>query len=191
MTKIIKGVVLVAVCLLCFGWWASCDSGEKEYRDVSRHGEPVSVWVDFSRSSAAQRFFVYDNREKKLIAKSKCAHGSGGGSTWNKPVFSNDPGSNCSSLGEYRLRCNDKMITYAAPCIRIDGLNKTNSNVAARGVVIHECPVIAESWTTGVPIPTTPLISQGCFGISTPVFKMLQELVADGKQIYLYATREE
>lgn len=168
----------------------SVEEQVERYRDLARYGEDVSILVDFGRSSSQQRFFVYDNRTRREIASSKCAHGCGGGSTAGKAVFSNQPGSECSSLGEYHLRCNGRLYNYKLPCIRLDGLSSTNSNAAARGIVIHECPVIGEAVTTGVPIPVSPYISQGCFSISTQTFKLLQDLVSHGKSIYLYANCE-
>lgn len=73
------------------------------------------------------------------------------------------------------------------PCIRLTGLSKTNSNVEKRGVVIHEAPFFADNISIGIPIPVTKYISQGCFGISSKTFNLLQELVKSGKTIYLYA----
>ena len=164
---------------------------DADYVNVARHGEEISILCDFGISSARPRFFVYDNKQKKLLSKSKCAHGGGGGSTANRPVFSNKPGSGCSSLGEYRLRCNDRMHNYDVPCIRIDGLSPTNSNAASRGIVIHECPVLGESYTNGIPIPAITTISEGCFAISSKTLDVLQELVGQGKRIYLYAVCED
>lgn len=154
---------------------------------VSRHNEDVSIYVDFGIDSSKPRFFVYDNRKKELLSFSKCTHGSGGGSTVSKPVFSNKPHSNCSSLGECKLTHNSKLNNLDMPCIRIQGLSKTNSNVASRGVVIHEAPFFADDISIGIPIPVSPYICQGCFGISTKTFNQLQGLVKANKSIYLYA----
>ena len=73
------------------------------------------------------------------------------------------------------------------PCIRLNGLSKTNSNVAQRGVVIHEVPFFADDISIGIPIPVTKYISQGCFGISTKTFNLLQDLMKGNKSIYIYA----
>ncbi len=158
-----------------------------KFKNKAKHGEDISIYVDFGISSAQPRFFVYDNKAKSVISESKCAHGCGGGSTVNKPVFSNTPGSECSSLGEYRLRSVGKLNTINAPCIRIDGLSSTNSNAAARGIVIHEGPLLADDITIGIPIPVTKYISQGCFTISTKTFNLLCQLLQEKKSIYLYA----
>ena len=61
------------------------------------------ILVDYSIPSNKPRMFVYDYKEEKIVKKFWCAHGFGGGSTDSIPVFSNKPGSNCSSLGLYSI----------------------------------------------------------------------------------------
>ena len=163
------------------------DTGWQYNYDINKYGEDISILVDFSLPSSRHRFFVVDNKTGQIISSSKCAHGSGGGSTASQPVFSNSPGSNCSSLGAYRLLYNDKMRNNSFPCIRLKGLEATNSNAFARGIVIHEGPVITDDITLGMTIPVSSLISQGCFTISSETFRVLQESVDNKKTIYLYA----
>lgn len=192
------GCALIVIIIVLFGlnYFRSstnkktADKAEviSKFHNKAKHGEDISVFVDFSISNAYPRFFVYDNRSDSLLSSSKCAHGCGGGSTVDKPVFSNTPGSMCSSLGTYRLRCVDKLHSIPFPCIRIDGLSHTNSNAAARGIVIHEAPFAADAVSIGVPIPVTKYISEGCFSISHETFTLLCDLVNENKSIYLYAT---
>lgn len=158
-----------------------------QFKNRAKYGEDISIFVDYGIPSSQPRFFVYDNKRDSLISKSKCAHGCGGGGTAKKPVFSNKPGSECSSLGDYRLRSVDKLNTVNLPCIRIDGLSKTNSNAAARGIVIHEGPLLADDITIGVTIPVSHYISQGCFTISSKTFDLLCKEMKNKKTIYLYA----
>lgn len=160
---------------------------KKTFKGRARHKEDISIFVDFGLSSAYPRFFVYDNRKDTLLSYSKCAHGCGGGSKSDHPVFSNVPGSMCSSLGAYRLRKIDKLNVAPIPCIRIEGLVKTNSNAASRGIVIHEAPFFGDPISIGIPIPVTGYISQGCFSISSETFAVLCNLMRQHKSIYLYA----
>lgn len=153
---------------------------------VPKHNEAISIYVDFSQSSAKKRFVVYDNRKKQVIAISKCAHGAGKGSTVDYPVFSNEVGSNCSSLGEYRVAELGKMAN-GFPCLRIDGLSNTNSNARKRGVVIHELPIFTGSLFDDMKIPLNEYISSGCFAIAPEVFELLTDLRKEGKTMYIYA----
>lgn len=161
-----------------------------KFASVSKYGEDISIYVNFGIDSSQKRFFVYDNRGQELISSTKCAHGCEGGSTSAKPVFSNKSGSNCSSLGIYKLTSNSRLANYNMPCIRIVGLSKTNSNAKARGIVIHEAPFVADDISVGMPIPVSPYISQGCIAISSKTFGLLQELISDGRSIYIYAVYE-
>lgn len=157
------------------------------YNNIAKHGEDISIAVKFGESSSSKRFIIYDNHARKVIGSSKCAHGSGGGSSSSHPVFSNEIGSNCSSLGDYKLLRVSKMNNWDMDCIRLAGLSPTNSNASARGILIHPAPFFADPISMNIPIPVSPLISQGCFGISTSVFKQLCKLLNSGKTIYLYA----
>lgn len=72
-------------------------------------------------------------------------------------------------------------------CIRLEGLNETNSNATSRGITIHEVPLFADPITAGIPIPVSNFISQGCFAISTETFNLLCNLLKKGNSMYLYA----
>lgn len=155
-----------------------------------RHGEDYSIYIDFSQSSAKNRFVVVDNKNREVIATSKCAHGAGKGSTIDTPVFSNEVGSKCTSLGEYRVAEVSKMNNTGFECLRLDGLSKTNSNARKRGIVIHELPILTDHAFDGAKIPLSEFISSGCFSISPEVFSLLKELRTEGKTMYIYATCE-
>lgn len=182
------GLPLMAIAVLLV--FNLLDSGKLKYQNISKHGEDISILVAFGTSSAERRFVVYDNKRNEIIGASKCAHGSGGGSTAYKPVFSNTPGSQCSSLGEYRLTNVSTLYNCGMRCIRLQGLSKSNSNAASRGITIHEAPFFADGISVGIPIPVSPVISQGCFAISTKVFETLIEQIKENKTIYLYATEK-
>ena len=70
--------------------------------------------------------------------KSLCAHGYGKGSTARRPVFSNEVGSFCSSLGHYKV---GKEKTMSKPrgrkALLLYGRDKSNSNALLRGILIH------------------------------------------------------
>lgn len=172
--------------------YSAGDSKEAEFisevgNKHPRHNEDISIYVDFSQSSANKRFVVVDNKTNEVLASSNCAHGAGKGSTVDTPVFSNEIGSNCSSLGEYKVGEIGEM-TNGFPCIRLDGLSKTNSNVRKRGVVIHELPFFTGPVFEGVKLPLNKYISSGCFAIAPEVFALLTNLRKEGKTMYIYAT---
>ncbi len=116
----------------------------------------LCIMVDMSIPSGKNRLFVYDFKQKKTIIAGLCAHGVGGGSTAAKPVFSNTIGSNCTSLGKYKV----KNRSYSNWGINIHykmyGLEKTNSNAFKRIIVLH-------SYT---PVPNYEIYPQALFGQS-------------------------
>ena len=109
-----------------------------DYCKENGYSTDYCLLVDYGRHSGRVRFFIWDFNKGKPILKSLCAHGYGKGSTARKPVFSNEPGSFCSSLGHYRV---GKEKTMSKPkgrkALVLYGKDKTNSNALQRGILIH------------------------------------------------------
>lgn len=155
--------------------------------DLSEH---YAVVVDFSYPSGKHRFFVCDLQTKKIIASSLCAHGSGNGSTITKPVFSNEIGSNCSSLGHYAITGRHKMSSTGLPSFRLKGLDPSNSNAMKRGILIHSARIVSLSRLGIFPfyLPLDKRVSSGCFAIDIDMMDMVGDLVdKEKKPILLYA----
>ena len=80
----------------------------------------------------------WDFEKEKPALKCLCAHGYGKGSTARSPVFSNEPGSFCSSLGHYRVGMEKTMSKpKGRKALVLYGQDKTNSNALQRGILIH------------------------------------------------------
>ena len=98
--------------------------------------------VDYSLPSGTPRMFVWSFDEWRVVARTYVMHGPGNGSTDEKPVFSNKPGSNCSSLGWYLVdRSVGVSVHYGYKYHAVDGKDATNSNARRRQILIH--PYIA------------------------------------------------
>jgi hypothetical protein len=97
-------------------------------------------------NSAKPRFFIYDLVEKTLES-CKVSHGIGGKNRYPHDgyarEFSNVPGSNMTSLGAYL--CAETYIGGNGLSLRLDGLEKTNSNARSRLIVIHGANYVNES----------------------------------------------
>ena len=109
-----------------------------EYCKEKGYNTDCCLLVDYGRHSGRVRFFLWDFEKEKPALKCLCAHGYGKGSTARRPVFSNEPGSFCSSLGHYRV---GKEKTMSKPkgrkALVLYGKDKTNSNALNRGILIH------------------------------------------------------
>ena len=148
---IMKRILLTAISIatlllllfLCTGHSTPKDLDERaeeafEYCKGNGYSTDCCLLVDYGRHSGRVRFFLWDFEKEKPALKCLCAHGYGKGSTASKSVFSNEPGSFCSSLGHYRV---GKEKTMSKPrgrkALLLYGKDKTNSNALQRGILIH------------------------------------------------------
>lgn len=93
--------------------------------------------LDFSYDLYTRRLIVYDLKNDKILRRELVSHGNGAGSTPFNPVFSNVPGSNCSSLGKYRVGKRSYSNWGIHIHYKLHGLESTNSNAFKRIVVLH------------------------------------------------------
>ncbi|QPH41392.1 murein L,D-transpeptidase catalytic domain-containing protein [Pedobacter endophyticus] len=124
---------------------------QKDNMDTS-----LVIMIDMSIHSGKNRLFVYDFEKEAVIIEGLCAHGVGRGSTATKPVFSNEVGSNCTSLGKFSVKGRSYSNWGINIHYKMYGLEKTNSNAFKRIVVLH-------SYT---PVPNKEIYPQTLFGQS-------------------------
>jgi hypothetical protein len=99
--------------------------------------------IDFAQSSMKRRFFMI-NMKTGAVWATTTAHGKGSDANHDSyaETFSNQSGSNASSLGYYLAS-----ETYTGShglSVRLDGLSSTNSNTRARAVVIHGASYVVD-----------------------------------------------
>lgn len=135
----------------------------QQYARKFGYNDDYYIICDFGRRSGLKLFYVYDLNDRKRIMESYCMHGNGSGSTAARPQFSNKPGSNASSLGLYALTgIGSRKLRYG---IRLQGLDRTNSNAHARGILIHSAGVVSRFKGESRYLPIDGRLSQGCFAI--------------------------
>jgi hypothetical protein len=99
--------------------------------------------IDFSQPSSQKRFYLIDVHEMRIVHKTYCSHGKNTGGL-HANSFSNDQGSNQSSLGFYITG-----ETYTGKFnlgMRLDGIEDCNSRARDRGVVMHGAEYATESF---------------------------------------------
>ncbi|MBF0586035.1 murein L,D-transpeptidase catalytic domain family protein [Prosthecochloris sp. N3] len=193
----LAGVGLLAVLL---GYWALLftrpqvsPQAEQAARQalhdwLARHpGERADVLavVDYSRPSYARRMVIIDldTGERRLF---RVAHGINSGELYARS-FSNEPGSNMSSLGLYRA--GDVYEGDHGPAMRLHGLDSLrNSRAFERDIVLHS------AWYVSLPVILQNVVtfngprtgrSEGCFVVSSAAIDdVLQAL---GGNAFLYA----
>lgn len=157
-----------------------------EYCNKNGYSTDCCLLVDYGRHSGRVRFFLWDFEQDKPVLKSLCAHGYGKGSTARKPVFSNEPGSFCSSLGHYRV---GKEKTMSKPkgrkALLLYGQDKTNNNALQRGILIHPVSLPNFSiWPLMIPVKVHNVLghkirpkSEGCITIPFRKYEKVSEIV--------------
>lgn len=199
------GIALLSVFLFVFGnyvinWFERNYGNDIDFQSLkeysNKHGlsENFAIVVDFEKPSGKHRFYVCDLNKQKIIASSLCAHGAGKRSTIFNPVFSNEVGSNCSSLGHYIITGRHKMSSTGLPSFRLKGLDSSNSNAMKRGILIHSAKLVSYCRLGIYPfyLPLDKRISSGCFAIDIDMMDIVGDLVdKEKKPILLYAFNNE
>ncbi len=101
-----------------------------------RYNQHLVFFIDMKLTSQTNRFFILDMKSRSVIGRGMVAHGANTKpDATGMPVFSNEVGSNCTSLGKYRI--GEKYRGRFGPAFRLHGLEATNSNAVKRFVVLH------------------------------------------------------
>jgi len=122
--------------------------------------------VDLSIHSGKSRFYVYDFKSKEIKSSALVCHGIVKNSKDDKPVYSNEIGSNCTSLGKYRIGKRAYSNWGIHIHYKLHGLEKSNSNAFARNVVLHSYDYVSEieiypltmGWSLGCPVVSNSLM---------------------------------
>ena len=129
-----------------------------------------AILADMSVKSNRKRLFVVDLGTMKIVKSALVAQGRGKLKLNLDKDYSNSPGSNCTSLGMYKVGKpydGDFGLSY-----RLYGLDATNSRALQRAIVLHAMGSIPDM-ETNFPIRQ----SEGCPSVSPKVLESLSELI--------------
>ncbi|WP_052273049.1 murein L,D-transpeptidase catalytic domain-containing protein [Flavihumibacter solisilvae] len=129
-----------------------------------------AILADMSVKSNRKRFFVVDLSTMKIIKSALVAQGRGKLKLNLDKDYSNSAGSNCTSLGMYKVGKpydGDFGLSY-----RLYGLDATNSRAHQRAIVLHAMGSIPDM-ETNFPIRQ----SEGCPSVSPKVLESLSNLI--------------
>ena len=147
------------------------------------------VLIDFSIHSGKERMFIWDFGKNKITNSFLVSHGCGVQPTGQdcskeKPIFSNQPNSHCSSLGKYWIGRKKMPSPSFGEKYLLYGKESTNSRALKRDIVIHPWSIIPDErpYPNGVPE------SWGCPAVSPRVFKILDDkFQSTNKSVLLWA----
>jgi hypothetical protein len=150
-----------------------------KHRSRLSHVDRIGI-VDFSRPSSRPRLFVVDLNSGRSEAY-LVAHGRGSDPThtgWLER-FSNDFNSLASSQGAFVT--GNCYIGAHGRSMRLAGLDRQNSNAAARQIVVHAAPYVSSQLarTTGVLGR-----SEGCFAVAPSSRDAVLSALGPGRLLY-------
>jgi len=150
-----------------------------QHGDRIEHRDLIAI-ADFSQPSHVRRLHLVDLAGGS-VRSHLVAHGRGSdpGHTGWLERFSNEPHSNATSAGAYRAA--GSYFGAHGRSIRLEGLDPTNSNAAARAIVVH-----AAWYVSAAMIGRWGMLgrSQGCFAVSDASLEELLTRLSPGHLIY-------
>jgi hypothetical protein len=136
--------------------------------------------VDFNRPSSEKRMFIFD-LNGKTFRQYLVAHGKNSGDKY-ADKFSNEIGSNKSSLGIYQTL--DIYEGTHGNSLHLEGLEASNSNVKARFIVIHKADYVVPDYAnTG-----RAGRSEGCLAVNPQYIEEVINCLEGGSYIVAWHT---
>lgn len=144
--------------------------------------EEIVTIIDFSKPSIEKRLFIIDLRKQEVLYHTLVAHGKNTGLNM-ATKFSNNKGSNQSSLGLYST--GESYQGKHGYSLRLDGLEKGfNDNARSRAVVIHSAYYVSDDF-----IKKQGRLgrSWGCPALPVEQSREIIDLIKGGSCLYIYA----
>ncbi|MGL5318814.1 MAG: murein L,D-transpeptidase catalytic domain family protein [Bacteroidales bacterium] len=156
------------------------------YKQIDGKKKNLLTFIDFTKASTEERFFVIDLEKRKILFNTVVSHGRNSGLKY-ATKFSNKNGSYQSSLGFYLTGG-----TYMGKngySMQLDGLEKgINDRARERAIVVHGAPYANPSI-----IKATGRLgrSQGCPALPQSLSKKIIDVIKNGSVLYIYANDPE
>jgi L,D-transpeptidase catalytic domain len=151
----------------------------EQHRNQIAHGDTLGI-ADFSLPSRTPRFYLLTLADG-AASSHLVAHGRGSdpAHTGWLDHFSNEPHSHATSAGAYLT--GEPYVGSHGHSLRLAGLDPTNSNAAARAIVVHS------AWYVSPQIAASRGVlgrSYGCFAVSSSSLEEIMKRLGPGHLIY-------
>jgi hypothetical protein len=160
-----------------------------QYCRSNGFSEKYCFLIDFGIHSGKNRFFIWDFEKDTIVRAGLCAHGYGGNSTPDRPEYSNEEGSYCSSQGRYRTGISSYSQWGIHVHYKLHGLEPTNSNAFKRIVVLHSYKYVPDGEIYPLYLPMG--YSAGCPVVSNAMMTAADKLLKDSDKPFLLWIFEE
>lgn len=141
--------------------------------------------ADFSQPSTKNRLYIIDLASKKLLFNTLVAHGKNSGELMAKS-FSNAAESNQSSLGFYVTA--EKYQGKHGLSLKLDGMEKTNSNARERAIVMHAADYVNEGFAKARGYIGR---SWGCPAVSPELNEPIINAIGNGSALFIYSPQAD
>ena len=132
--------------------------------------------IDMEIASGSKRFFVFNLKDDSIVQAGLVTHGSGVNYSSGSIVYSNEPGSNCTSEGKYKI--GKSYYGKFGLAYKLYGMDKSNSNAFNRFVVLHAHPCVPDNEIAPLKICT----SWGCPTVSPAFLNQLKIYISQSEK---------
>lgn len=147
----------------------------KQYAIENGYDTGYAFLVNISLKSGKKRFYVVNLETMTIDNSGLVAHGRGDERFTFDKYFSNNPGSNCTSLGRYKIgKSYEGQFGLA---YKLHGLDSSNNNAFRRFVVLHAMGCISYE-ETNVPICQ----SEGCPAVAPQFLEEIKPVIDSRKK---------
>ena len=161
------------------------DLAVRGYYNLKRQGlirrEGIVTLIDFDKPSVSERLYIIDVDNGKILHSALVAHGKGSGENV-ATRFSNQPGSNKSSVGFYLTEN-----TYTGKngySLVLKGLDHgINDKAERRSIVIHGADYVSRDYINKHGRLGR---SQGCPALSMESYQQVINLIKEGTCLFIY-----
>ena len=157
------------------------------YCDSLGFSTTFAILIDLTPHSGNFRFFGFNLETKDTLIKGLVAHGHCKSTENRYAQFSNEMGSNCSSLGHYKV--GGQYEGSFGLSYKLHGLDTSNSNALNRYVVLHSHACIPD-----IEREDDICQSEGCPTVSPAVLEKLMPYLDQSNKpilLWIYKTSEE
>jgi len=148
----------------------------KQYVIQKKMNDRICFLIDLNIHNGKKRFFVYDIQKDSILHAGLVTHGDCKERYLSDVRYSNQPGSQCSSVGKYKVGVQYKGIFGKS--YRLHGLDSTNNNALKRAVVIHSHDCIPEKEI----YPNQICNSQGCATVAPAFLTTISSYIDQSKK---------
>lgn len=152
----------------------------KKYAAENGYSTKYGFFINMGMKSGKKRFFVVDLSVMTIVKHGMVAHGRGKERFTLEKTYSNEPGSNCTSLGIYKI---GKSYTgMFGKAFKLYGLQQSNNNAYKRSIVLHAMNTIPDA-EIDYPI----FQSEGCPSVSPTFLNEIGSIIKeDSKSVLMW-----